>query len=144
MDVAIYGMMRSGTTLVADLSDGDAVADHCDAIGTYFDDLDALDDNDGTERTTVSAFIEDLVGGTPGTGTWSEPEVTGGLFWSNGAAASPSAGWSAADCTYEDVAAGSESQLWTFPEISLTIDEAAARGRSVVEPAALLGIDLGG
>jgi hypothetical protein len=113
-----------GTTLVADLSDGDAVADHCDAIGTYFDDLDALDDNDGTERTTVSAFIEDLVGGTPGTGTWSEPEVTGGLFWSNGAAASPSAGWSAADCTYEDVAAGSESQLWTFPEISLTIDEA--------------------
>ena len=112
-----------GTALVDQLEDGAAVADHCDALTTFFDDLDALDDG-GTEHVALNAYIEDLVGGTPGTGSWSEPDVTGVLVWSDGEPADAGAAWDTDGCTFTYTEPANETQLWTFPELSLTIDEA--------------------
>ncbi len=113
-----------GSALVDGLAGGEALADHCDAVGTYFSDMTALDDSDGSERLTVTAYIEDLVGGTPGTGTWTEGDVNGALFWNDGQSADPGDGWDGDGCAYTWVDPGNSSQLWTFPELTLTIDEA--------------------
>ncbi|GEM_PF-2983681 len=131
-----------GSALAADLADGDAVADHCDAVDTFFTDLAALDDGDDSEDFLLSAYIDDLVGGTPGTGTWTEPDVVGGLFWSDGQGAAADAGWNADDCTYDAVTAGGETQAWSFPTLTLTIDEAESSVVGTLD-AELLGDDGG-
>jgi hypothetical protein len=113
-----------GTTLTAQLEDGDAVADHCDALTTYFDDLAALYEADGEERLHLGISISDLVGGTPGTGNWSTPQLNGALLWNDGQDPQVDAGWDADACTFTYIAPSNESQLWSMTDLALTVDEA--------------------
>ena len=138
----LQDLLDVGSALVADVADGDPLSDHCDAVGTYFTDLAALDDSDGEESLTLSAYIDDLVGGTPGTGGWSEPDVIGALVWRDGQTDNPGDGWSESDCTYSSVEPTAEFQYWSFPEVSLNIDEAESSVVGTLD-AELLGDDDG-
>ncbi len=138
----LQDLLDVGSALVNEVSDGAPLADHCDAVGTYFTDLAALDEGEGEESLSLGVYIDDLVGGTPGTGGWSEPDVIGSMVWRDGQVDNPGAGWSQGDCTYSAVESTAEVQTWSFPEVSLNIEEADSNVVGTLD-AELLGDDGG-